>query len=366
MFGGWRNPICTLPFAEPVAHTLDLEFAEQPLAWRLRRLRKVAFRELALRANGQARRRVAQVPQHVSSLLWVYTATVIGAAIMDLAARALVPRRVEIDLLIAPALAPLFSADRRIRQVHSNPNILPDDIDFLLLDSFRSTSLGLKKKRYPQLPFASMRGHNAGDGFDRTAFADCRIRQLFGLPDGEVVTPTLDFGERGATVFDDQRFRVALALGSRAARKAYPHWKEVLRNIVAQWPAGLAAPEFRLFGAGGTARRDRAAIGKEFVAVHCSDELDLSDLRESMIDVAECDAFLGVEGTLMHIAVGVGTPGLALFAGVDPAYSLRPGGTMQALCGDSEVSDLAAVEVAAAFIAALPRFAQVARVEAIA
>ena len=143
-----------------------------------------------------------------------------------------------------------------------------------------------------------------------------------------------------------------------------PHWKDVLRNIVAQWPKGLAAPEFRLFGAGETARRDRAAIGKEFVAAHCSDELDLSDLRESLIDVAECDAFLGVEGALMHIAVGVGTPGLALFAGVDPAYSLRPGGTMQPLCGEGDVSDLAAARSPAAFIAALPRFAHVARVEA--
>jgi hypothetical protein len=66
----------------------------------------------------------------------------------------------------------------------------------------------------------------------------------------------------------------------------------------------------------------------------------------------------------MHIAVGVGTPGLALFAGVDPAYSLRPGGSMQALRSDGDVSDLAAVEVAAAFIAALPRFAHAPRVEA--
>ena len=209
-----------------------------------------------------------------------------------------------------------------------------------------------------------MRGHNAGDRFDRVAFADHRIRQLFILPDGEVVTPVLDLGERGATVFDDERFRIALALGSRAARKPYAHWKEVLHNIVAQWPKGLAAPQFRLFGAGETARKDRAAIGKGFVAAHCSDELDLSDLRESLIDVAECDAFLGVEGALMHIAVGVDTPGLALFVGVDPAYSLRPGGTMQPLRSDGDVSDLAAVKVAAAFIAALPRLAHARRVEA--
>ena len=364
MLRGWHNPICTLPFAEPVANTLAQEFAGQRFGRRARALGKIALREMALRVNGQARRRVERVPASVRAMLWIYTSTRVGDAIMDLAPRLLVPRRVEIDLLIAPALAPLFATDRRLREVHTDPNALPPDVDFILLDSFRTASLRLKAKRYPRLPFASMRGHNAGEHFDRVAFADRRIRQLFGLPVEEVVQPELDLGESGGKVFEEERFRIAVPLGARAARMRYAHWNETLRRIVSAWPKGLAPPQFRLLGQGESARKDLGAIGGEFVAAHCMAELDSGDLRKSASDIAECDAFLGVDGSLMHVAIGVGTPGLALFARIDPAYSLRPASTMRALRSDGEVSELDAAGVAAAFLAALPHLVNARRVEA--
>ena len=351
----WRNPIHALPFDEPIAQALDAEFAAQPLGRRIQALRKAVFRELALVASGQARRRVARVPEGVRTMLWVYTWTTVGDAIMDLAARAIVPGHVAIDLLIAPALAPLFASDRRFREVHTDPDALPRDIDFVLLDSLRSTSLRLKKKRYPALPFATMRGHNAGERFDRVAFADRRMRQLFRLAPGEVVQPRLDLGERGGTVFDDDRFRIAVPLGARVARKRYAYWSEALRGIVERWPQGTTLPQFRLLGQGDSARRDLKAIGVEFVAAHALSEIDSGDLRKSAFDIAECDAFLGVDGGLMHVAVGVETPGVALFAQIDPAYFLRPGSTMLALRSDGEVSELDPVRVADAFLAALPR-----------
>ena len=353
----WRNPISSLPFAEPIANTLDQEFAAQSLRRRAQALRKAAFRELMLLTNGQSRRRVERVPMTVRSMIWIYTWTTVGDAIMDLAPRVLVPRRIEIDLLIAPALAPLFATDRRLRAVHVHPDALPVDVDFILLDAFRTTSLRLKAERYPQLPFASMRGHNAGEQFDRVAFADRRIRQLFDLPLDEVVAPTLDLGESGARVFDQERFRIALPLGARVARMRYGHWKETLQRIVSGWPEHVAPPLFRFLGHGGSARDDLATIGSEFVAAHGEAELDSGDLRKGAFDVADCDAFLGVDGGLMHVAVGVGTPGLALFAGIDPVLRLRPGGTMLALTTHGKVSDLDAVTVAAAFLQALPGFA---------
>jgi hypothetical protein len=364
MFRGWRNPICTLPFAEPVANTLALEFAEKGLGWRAQALRKAAFRELMLLANGQARLRVERVPDSVRSMLWVYTATKVGDAIMDLAPRLLVPRRVEIDLLIAPALAPLFATDRRLRQVHTDPNEPSPDVDFILLESLRTTALRLKAKCYRPLPFASMRGHNAGERFDRTAFADRRLRQLFGLPEEEVVTPTLDLGDSGGQVFEEERFRIAVPLGGRAARTRYAHWKETLRHIVSAWPGNVAPAQFRFFGQSESARKDLAAIGNDFVAAHGAAELGGGDLRETALDVAECDAFLGVEGNLMHIAIGVGTPGLALFAHIDPAYSLRPASTMRALRSAGEVSELEVAVVASTFLAAVPGFVHARRLEA--
>lgn len=352
----WRNPICTPPFAEPIAHALDEEFAAQRLGRRFQALRKAAFRELVLLGNGQARRRVERVPEGVRRILWVYTWTTVGDAIMDLAPRILVPRHVAIELLIAPALAPLFASDRRLRRIHVSPDSLGDDMDFVLLDSFRSTSLRLKAKRYPALPFASMRGHNAGERFDRVAFADRRIRQLFGLPTGEVVQPRLDLGETGARVFDGERFRIAVPLGARVARMRYAHWSGALRKIVAGWPQGVARPLFLLVGQGASARRDMKSIDADLVADHATSEIDSGDLRKSALDIAECDAFLGVDGGLMHVAVAVETPGLALFAGIDPTHRLRPQSSMHALGSDGEVSDLPPEQVAEAFLALLPDF----------
>jgi hypothetical protein len=357
----WRNPIHTLPFAEPIANTLAEEYAALPWRRRVQALRKATLRELGLLLNGQGRRRVDRVPAEARSILWIHSGLTVGEAIMDLAPRHLVPRSVEIDLLIAPTLAMLFSSDRRLRAVHTDPNAVPDDVDFVLLDTFRPSSLRQKANRYPQLPFASMRGHNAGERFDRVAYADLRVRQLFGLPPGEVVAPALDLGEAGGKVFEDVRFRIAVPLGGRVARKRYGHWNEALRRLLTAWPKGLAAPEFRLLGQGSSARKDLATISPELVAKHASVGLDAGDLRDTALDISQCDAFLGVDGGMMHVAVAVGTPGLALFANIDPAYCLRPASTMRALRSDGDVSDLPAEQVADAFLTALPRFVNAGR-----
>ncbi len=352
----WRHPIHGLPFDEPIAEALAEEFAEQPWGRRTQALRKAAFREVALLATGQFRRRVERVPANVGAILWVYTWTTVGDAIMDLAPRVLVPASIAIDLLIAPALAPLFANDRRLRTVHVDPDAALGDVDFVLLDSLRATSLRLKRHAYPSLPFATMRGHNAGERFDRAAYADRRVRQLFGLPAGDVVAPTLDLGDAGGTVYDAERFRIAVPLGARRSPKRYLRWNEVLRDIVAGWPRHVAAPEFRLMGQGHSARKDLQSIDADLVQRHAVVEIDSGDLRKTAFDIAACDAFLGVDGGLMHVAVAVGTPGLALFANIDPAYFLRPGGTMVAMRSEAEVSALDAARVAAEFLAALPRF----------
>ena len=179
-----------------------------------------------------------------------------------------------------------------------------------------------------------------------------------------MAAPTLDLGESGGTVFEEERFRIAVPLGTRVARHSYADWKDVLRRIVSAWPDGLARPQFRFFGGGNSARKELGALAKDFVAAHGSDELDHSDLRQSALWLAECDAFLGIEGSLMHMAVGVGTPGLALFVRGDPAFSLRATGTMRWLGGDGEPAELGAAKVAGTFLAAVPHFAHEHRLEA--
>lgn len=345
-----RHPIHGMPFDEPIENALAEEYAARPLGERMQALRKAAGRELAMLLGGQAAHRVERVPPDVRSMLWVYTWTTVGDAIMDLAPRSLVPPSISIDLLIAPTLALLFAHDPRFRDVHTSAASFARRVDFVLLDTYRTTSLRIKAAHLRRQPFAAMRGHHAGERFDRVAFADRRVRQLFGLGGGAVVQPTLDL-DAPPPQRDAAHCVIAVPLGARVERKRYAHWSELLCRIVGGWPKHVPPPRFRFLGVGPAARADLGAIDPRVVAEHGQVLLDSGDLRKTALDLASSDVFLGVDGGLMHIAVAVGIPGVALFADIHPAYFLRPESTMHALRSPGDVSALAPAAVAAAFLA---------------
>ena len=115
----FRHPIHAFPFDSPVANALADEYREQSRFRRAGDLRRAAFREIGLAFSGQHRLRLARVPSGVRRLLWIYTWTTVGDAVMDLSARALIPASIEVELLVASHLLPLFAADPRFAAVHA-------------------------------------------------------------------------------------------------------------------------------------------------------------------------------------------------------------------------------------------------------
>ncbi len=350
-----RHPIHAMPF-DDVANALEDEYRARSPGQRFDARRKALLLDLRLLLGGQSRRQVRAVPASTRRLLWVHTRTSVGDAILDLAPRRLIPSRIDVDLLIAPALAPLFQSDRRFRAVVSSAAQCASDYDFILIDGLRGSSLRMKAERFRAVPFATMSGHRRGERFDRAAFADRRLRELLGLPGGPVEAPRLDLGADLPSAHDPGHFRIALALGGRMQRGLYSHWPEALTALAAAWPAARPQPEFVLVGQGVSAKAQRDAIERAATGLPVTSLVGSGSLRKIAVDIAACDAFLGVDGGLMHIAVGVGTPGLSIFVGGDPSYALRPGSTMIALTTDGELDRLEPGAVATAFVAGLPGF----------
>ncbi|MEO7055873.1 MAG: glycosyltransferase family 9 protein [Caldimonas sp.] len=344
-----------MPFDDEIADNLAAEYAEQPYGRRFQARRKALARDAMLVVTGQSTLHVDAAPAVTRRMLWLYSWTTVGDAIMDLAPRDLLPAGVAVELLIAPALAPLFATDRRFAAVHTDIAACAAETDFVLLDSLRTSSIRLKMTHFPKAFFATMRGHHTGERFDRVAFADRRLRQLFRLPTGLVESPRIDLGSDEPPPRGDSRFRVGVALGSRVPKKLYPHWGRVLDSLVAGWPSTLPAPEFVLLGQGESAQAQRGEVEAATSRLMIRSLVDGGSLRKTAIDLAACDAFLGVDGGLMHVAVAVGTPGLALFTRIDPAYFLRPESTMTPLATAGELAAVEPSEVTAAFLAALPR-----------
>ena len=348
-----RHPIFEMPFDAAVANDLGREFREQSLGRRASILRKVVQRELLLRVTGQARHRVEHVPENVSSMLWIYTWSTVGDSLMDLAVRGHLPVQLQIDLLIAPTLAPLYKTDPRFRRVLTRPEDVRDKPDFVLLQDLTTASIALKQHCAKTAPFASVFEHLRGERFDRLGFAQRRMEQLFGLSVADPARPSLHLANDGPVPFDATCVNIAVGLGARDPRRRYRHWPVVLETLVAHWPERLPPPRFALLGSA-NALDDLAAFPAEFIERHCHVAVDRLDLSGTATMIQSCDAFLGTDGGLMHLAVALEKPGLALFVEIDPHMRLLRGSPMQSLFTPSTLDHLAPLEVATVLLDMLP------------
>jgi hypothetical protein len=332
-----RHLIHGLPFEQPVPEHLREEFEAWPAHRRRQLLRKVAQRELAIALSGQRRLRChATAPAAVRRMLWWTTWTTIGDAIMDLSPRFLLPAGVEVELMISPALAPLFAQDSRFTRVHTGWDTVDaaaGRYDFLLVNHFSTDSLRDKRRHLPQVPFAAVLGHMAGEMFSRLHVADARVRQLFGLPPGDPLPPRLDLAPMAMP--DDGRCHVAVALGARDERRRWRGWNDALLAVLQRWPAGAKPPCFHLLGTA-NARPDREGLSPALLATHCVDHIERQSLLQAAQCIAGCDAFVGPDGGPMHVAVATGRPGVAMFSVVPPEYRLLPGSPVWPLRADAE------------------------------
>jgi hypothetical protein len=347
MFERLHRQIHGLPFEAPIPEHLHAEFAAWPAPRRRAIVRKALLREAAITLGGQRPLRLELAPPGTRRVLWIYDWTTIGDAIMDLSARLLLPPSIELDLLVRPSLAPLFEHDRRFRRVCTEPAQCDGAYDLLLMQHLHSGVLGLQRRHFRGVPFVSVMGHLAGEMFSRIEFADRRLRQIFGLPDGAPTPPRLDLPPPARLPTD--RFHLAVGLGARDERRRYPHWRDALIALLDGWPAD--APPLTLHWVGSAnACADRATLERDpRLRAASVDHIARTSLLDTACLISACDGFVGTDGGLMHIAAATARPGVALFGTVPPRYRLLPGAPIVGMQADSGLSGLTPNALASVF-----------------
>jgi hypothetical protein len=339
-----------LPFSRSIPNDLRHEYLSLPRSRRFALVRKAWSRELLLLAARQRGLRKPVVPQHVRRVLWLYSWTTIGDAIMDLSQCAHFPAHMEVDLCIAPHLADLFQGDSRFRAVYRSVQECPTDYDFILLHNTNTPALKLKLQHFASTPFNTIFGHLFGECFSRADFVAQRLGQLLSLPIEKPARPSLQLDDIGAPL--PPGYRIAVALGGRDHRRKGPDWREILPAIVDAWPAGATPPVFVLVG-DHSAAADIAAIHPRFLAQHCAVTVDRLSLRATAVAIRECDAFLGVDGGLMHVALAFDKPGLGLFTQIRPEWRMHPDARMQSHFQMEPLSTLVPHQVARRLVSSL-------------
>jgi ADP-heptose:LPS heptosyltransferase len=316
---------------------------------------KLLRRWLWLKMNLPSRLLCDRLPPPPSRLLWLnYSSTSIGDSIMELAGRAMLGTY-EVDLLTNRQHAELYLQDRFFKAVFTEAQQLePSRYDFVILDLFNTRSIRLKRVIGPNLPCACLQSFFYGAHFNRMLFSCYRIHHLLGYPyDDEKLQPLL----RPSLFVDDEpsplppkrKQRVALMLGGVEPFKTYQQWPEVIRILRARWPSGRDFPGFVLVGSknGVDYVEPVLAALKNCDAVSVVDSLGL---RQTVRALADSDAFVGTDGGLMHCAVALGVPGLALFAKFSPQILLPPNSKMLSIYDAVNVNNIPAAAVADAVL----------------
>jgi hypothetical protein len=339
----------TLPFQAEITHQLGDEFAALPAKRRQALGWKIWRRHAWLHLSGHARHLRPRMPASTGRVLWLYTWTTIGDALMDLSACHLFPPGLQVDLHIAPPLAPLFRHDPRFHRVlEPRDAMAPDDYDFVLVQDLHAATLKLKRQLAPHTPFASMLGYLHGEMFHRVAFAHRRLAQLLGRADPVLQAPQLHGIQPAGLArqaLAPAATRIAIALGARDPRRRYSHWPAVMQQLLNSWPARLPAPQFILLG-NGNAHEDFAAIANARLLPHCEMQLSCPSLGELAQVIASCDAFVGADGGLMHLALALQRPGVALFGPVPAQLRLSGGSSLLPLSAVADINRVSPYEVA--------------------
>jgi hypothetical protein len=323
--------------------------SERPSEGRRERIRTLR-RRILLALSGQILLQRNRVSGKARRLLWYYDWSTLGDSIMDLSQRAAIPEEITLDLLMPCGPAGIFAGDSRFAHVFRSIEEVGRDYDFILIQDLSTRSLKYKLSHHFATPFASVHEHLKDERFSRIAFAARRISELFGLPPFPPLTPSLPMPAQQSSAAGRV---IAVAIGGNDPRRAYQDWAGVLGKLIANWPAEERAPRFLLIGNGAGAVQALQLMPAALLADHCDTLIDAGDPRELVAAIAGCDAFLGADGGLMHIAAACGKPGLALFCEIQPEWRLHPDCRLASLCDDSSLNRITAGQIAGELIAQL-------------
>ena len=346
----------TPPFRHGLPGTMAEMLAGESWHKKLAENFKLLKRWLWLKSNLPSHLLSDRLPLAPARLLWLnYSSTSIGDSIMELAGRTLLGGY-EIDLLTDKQHAELYRTDRYFGKVFTDAGELDATrYDFVLLDLFNTRSIRLKRRACPELPFACMQCFFYGADFNRMLFSCYRIHHLLGYPYNDedlrsFLQPRL-FLEADLDPLPPKRkeTRCALLLGGVHAIKTYRRWPEVIQLLRARWPGDRELPEFTLVGS----QNGLPHVGPVMTALAgcaATSHVGALTLRQTARALAACDFFIGTDGGLMHSAVALDVPGVAVFGKFLPPLYLPPKSNMHSVYDATDVNNVTPARVVEAIL----------------
>jgi len=239
---------------------------------------------------------------------------------MDLSSRTFLSNK-KVDLLTDEKNELIYANDKIFENVYTTSNLnIHKNYDLVILDSYSSRTMSLKKKYAKKIPYVSIYGYFNGPEVNRILFSFFKMKMLLGLSfDSEKINkiagPVIYIkNHKSHTKVESNA--VSICIGGEWEYRTYKKWNKIIKKIIDSY-------DVPIYMVGSNNGMDLAVqIESELKCPRLHNHVGKETLIETANIIEKTSIFIGCDGGLLHVANGLGKIVLPLFARVDPSLRL--------------------------------------------
>lgn len=332
-------------FSAPIPGDIDGFIQQTPF---LKRVTKYLKRHLILRLTGQLPLETEIIPEDVKHILWInLSSPSLGDTLMDLAGRSLL-EQYQITLLTDSFTVQLYQSDRIFKHATDDLKSLEGKhFDHVLMDSYGTKGIRSKLAIAPSTQFSGMYGFFDGPEINKILFSYFRLNQLLNTPFtsaeiNQLASTHIYPGEDEKRHIEQLNLPtpfIAVAVGGEWDHRVYTHWESVIESL----PQSL---QIVLIGSS-NGLDDAQKVVQSLPDHSLKNFVGQLSIMETTALIAQSRLLLCADGGLMHIAHGLNTPTVALFATVRPQHFTTTANQTTTLYDDDAVRNIPPRQISA-------------------
>jgi len=337
----------TLPFREKIPVYIQNYLQEKNNPSRIIKFYK---RYLFLLINGQIKFESEHIKVEHKKILWInLSAPSLGDSLMDLSSRILLKDK-EIDLFTSKKNSTLYDSDEYFSNIFTSIDHLKyNTYDLIIVDSYSTRTIAIKNKIAKYSEFVTMFGFYNGPEINRILFSFNRMNQLLSYKykknELDLITkPYLSISDSDHNIVSKKlpsNTFITIVLGGEWEYRTYKYWLKVISKIFTE----DKSLNIVLLGSMNALSESEKILGTFEHKRKIFNLVNKLTFNQTAECIRRARLVMCCDGGLMHAAIAMGTPILALMARVEPRMRFPFNGVKRAIYSDANVNDISPDEV---------------------
>ncbi len=292
----------------------------------------------------QNKREIFNILSRHNRILWInLSAPSLGDSLMDLSSRIMLKGR-KVDLYTDNKNADLYKDDFIFSTVYTDKKqVIKNKYDLVILDSYSTRSIHIKADIADLTPFVGMFGYYNGPEVNRVLFSYHQMNHLLGYTNNadelnKIAKTSISISRRDKEIIQKIKLPsnfVALVIGGEWNYRTYNEWDKVIEKLL------INDNNLKVVIIGSdNARISAKKIMDQFSHDNVLDCVAKFTFNQTSQIIKQAQILFCCDGGLMHSAIAVNTPIIALFARLTGQMRLTESACAFSLYDENNVNNI--------------------------